>query len=236
MPMEFLMLYLFLMAWQVTRALGVAVLCLCLPLCFSFIKLKYAYFIHWIAFCWFSSALLSEVENWLDMQEVPFQAKKIKLGNHNCLKALCLVLKAQNKMQKNNLACKLISALTKCAELGAQKPAFRADKDLVQLFLLSPWAWNTDFAGRFIQLWGHGLLLLRFALRDYCWLILFTKETVNWQCFVFLLLNSKTGREKQVLLIRHAKIDHILKTVIQESVLNMPLWSGTKPTVSFLDW
>lgn len=62
------------------------------------------------------------------MQEVPFQAKKIKLGNHNCLKALCLVLKSQNKMQKKNLVCKLISALTKHAELGAQKPA---DKGLV---------------------------------------------------------------------------------------------------------
>lgn len=70
-------------------------------------------------------------------------------------------------MQKNNLVCKLISALTKRAELGEQKPAFRADKGLVQLFLLSPWAWNTDFAGRLIQQWRHGLLLLGFALGDY---------------------------------------------------------------------
>lgn len=70
-------------------------------------------------------------------------------------------------MQKNNLVCKLISALTTHAELGAQKPAFRADKGLVQLFLRSPWAWNTDFAGRFIQLWGHGLLLLQFVLGGY---------------------------------------------------------------------
>lgn len=69
-------------------------------------------------------------------------------------------------MQTNNLACKLISALTTRAELGAQKPAFRAEESLVQLLLLSPWAWNTDFAGRFIQLWGHGLLLLGFAIRD----------------------------------------------------------------------
>lgn len=62
-------------------------------------------------------------------------------------------------MQKNNLVCKLISALTKRAELGAQKPAIRTEEGLVQLFLLSPWAWNTDFAGRLIQLWEHGLLL-----------------------------------------------------------------------------
>lgn len=55
--------------------------------------------------------------------------------------------------KKNNLVCKLISALTKCAELRAQKPAITAEEGFVQLFLLSPWAWNTDFAGRLIQLW-----------------------------------------------------------------------------------
>lgn len=70
-------------------------------------------------------------------------------------------------MQKNNIVCKLISALTTHAELGTQKPAFRAEKGLVQLLLLSPWAWNSDFAGRLIQLWGHGLLLLGCALGDY---------------------------------------------------------------------
>lgn len=150
------MLYLFHMAWQVSRALGAAVLCLSLPCCFSFIKLKYAYFTHWIALCRFSSVLLSEGENWLDMQEAPFQARKIKLGNQDCLKALCSAQK--NKMQKNNLICKLISALPKHTELGAQKPAIRAGEGLVKLFLLSPWAWNTDFAGRLIQLQGHGLL------------------------------------------------------------------------------
>lgn len=70
-------------------------------------------------------------------------------------------------MQKNNLICKLISALTKRAELEAQKSAIRAEEGLVQLFLLSPWAWNTDFAGRLIQLWGHGLLLLGFVPGDH---------------------------------------------------------------------
>lgn len=144
MPMEFLMPYLFHMVWQVTRALGATVLCLSLPCCFSFIKLKYAYFTHWIALCRFSSALLSEGENWLDTQEVPFQARKIKLGNQDCLKALCSAQK--NKMQKNNLVCKLISALTKHSKLGAQKPAIRAREGLVQLFLLSPWALEHQFS------------------------------------------------------------------------------------------
>lgn len=63
-----------------------------------------------------------------------------------------------NKMQKNNLVSKLISAFTKHGGLGAQTPAIRAQEGLVQLLLLNPWAWNTDFARRLIQLQGHGLL------------------------------------------------------------------------------
>lgn len=204
MSMEFLMLYLFHVAWQVTRALGATVRCLSLPCCFSFIKLKYAYFKHWIALCRFSSALLSEGENWLDMQEVPFQARKRKPGSQDCLKSLC---SAQNKMQKNNLVCKLISVLIKHAELGAQKPAIRAGKGLVQLFLLSPWAWNTDFTGTLIQ-----------PTRIWPWRSLMTNPlyTANNQLTGFCISFVKFQNwKREASVVRHAKI-YVFRTATRE--------------------
>lgn len=209
------MWYLFHMAWQVTRALGATVLCLSLPCCFSFIKLKYAYFTHWIALCRFSSALLSEGENWLDMQEAQFQARKIKLGNQGCLKALCSA--QRNKTQKNNLVSKLISSLTKHAELGAQKPAIKAGDGLVQLFLEHGLG-TPILHGDWFSYRDMVFCPLGFALGDLWWLSLFAQETINRQYFVSLLLNSKTLREKQVLPNRYAKIYHVLKTATQEEL------------------
>lgn len=157
--------------------------------------------------CVFSCALLSEGENWVDMQKVPSQARKIKLWSQNCLKAECSAQK--NKIPKNNLVSKLISVLQIHAELGASKPAVRAGEGLLQLCLLNPQARNTDFARRNIKLQPHGLLTMGiFPWRSW-WVILFHGKQSPDTTFFLFFLNFKTGREKLVLAKRHTDLSYL---------------------------
>lgn len=69
-----------------------------------------------------------------------------------------------------------------------------------------------DFAWRLITLQTHGLLSIGiFPWRSW-WLILFAQETINRHYFLFIFLNYKTGREKQVL----AKKTHMDLSYLQD--------------------
>lgn len=181
--------------------------------------------------CVFSCALLSEGENWVDMQKVPSQARKIKLWSQNCLKAECSAQK--NKIPKNNLVSKLISVLQIHAELGASKPAVRAGEGLLQLCLLNPQAQNTDFARRNIKLQPHGLLTMGiFPWRSW-WVILFARETITRHYFLFVFSELQNWKGKASIGKKTHRFIISSRLQFKDCVLNMLVWSGRKTTIKF---